>query len=205
MPLRLANCHAKSAKPASHDQHLRSWRQCMEERQVLLDTFVAKIKLSAALCRGDRIQAWNYAQTLYRYTAGEYGYFTAAATGETLAMTVLTQVVDYSTGQLAVNALMMDRRFPGYSVKRLEVFLGEVLSSQLPPTLGNIPESNTQMICAEVWVIAMDASRGKNSEAVMLSKSLQREDRSSRLQRALEEHAPWIGRLVTEILKSAGP
>ena len=34
----------------------------MDERQVLLDSFVAKVKQSAALCRGDRIQKENSAR-----------------------------------------------------------------------------------------------------------------------------------------------
>ena len=38
----------------------------MEEQRVLLDTFVANMKQSAARCREDRIQAENYAETLYR-------------------------------------------------------------------------------------------------------------------------------------------
>ena len=53
----------------------------MDERQVLSDTFVPKVKQPAALCRGDRIQVENYAEPLFRLTAEESGHFSAAATG----------------------------------------------------------------------------------------------------------------------------
>ena len=175
----------------------------IKKHQVLLDTFVAKVKLSAALCRGDRFQVENYAGTLYRYTAGEYGHFTAAAAGESLAIKVLTQVVDYSTNELVVNALLVDRLFPGYSMKRLQVFLGDVLNRELPPILGDVSAATSEMICHEIWAIAMDANRRDNSQAVMLWKSLERENSSSALRRVVEEHASWIVRLVAEVLKSA--
>ena len=174
----------------------------MEEQQVLLDTFVAKMKQSAALCRGDRIQVENYAVTLYRFTAGEYGHFTAAAAGESLAIKVLTQVVDYCTSEFVVNGLLGDALVPGYADKRLRAFLSEVLDRELPLTLGDIPDATKQMICDEIWVIALDVCRGKNSKAVMLWESAARESRSSRIQQVLDTHAPWVGKLLTELVKS---
>ncbi len=174
----------------------------MGERQVLLDTFVAKIKQSAALCRGDRIQVENYAETLYRLTAGESGHFSAAAAGESLAIKVLTRVVDYCTGGAMVGFVMASFGFPGNPAGALTKFLGQLLEEELPPTLGDVPEATRRMICDEILVIALDTLRGERSNAAALYESLYKEQRSEKFKRFLDMHIPLIGKLMAEIVKS---
>ena len=174
----------------------------MDEHQVLLDTFVAKVKQSAALCRGDRIQVENYAVTLYRLTAGECGHFSAAAAGESLAIKVLTRVVDYCTGEARVGFVMASLGMPGNPGRALTNFLGQLLDEELPPTLGDVPEATRRMICDEILVIAFDILRGEKSNAARLYESIHKEQRSEKFERFLDTHVPWLGKLMTEIVKS---
>ena len=174
----------------------------MDEHQVLLDTFVAKVKQSAALCRGDRIQVENYAETLYRLTSGESGHFSAAAAGESLAIKVLTRVVDYCTGGARVGFVMASFGFPGNPGRALTKFLGQLLDEELPPTLGHVPEATLRMIYDEFLVIALDTLRGEKSNAAALYESLRREQRSEKFARFLDMHVPWLGKLMGEIVKS---
>ena len=174
----------------------------MDERQVLLDTFVAKVKQSAALCRGDRIQVENYAETLYRLTAGESGHFTAAAAGESLAIKALTRVVDYCIGDARVGLLMASFGIPGNPGRDLINFLGQLLDEELPPTLGDVPEATRRMICDEILAIALDILRGEKSNAAMLYESIEKEQRSAKFERLFDTHAPWLGKLMAEIVKS---
>ena len=174
----------------------------MEEQRVLLDTFVAKLKLSAALCRGDRNQAEIYAVRLYTLTSGADGHFTAAATGEGLATRIIEQIVYQGAVEYPINYLMMESISAGYAAKRLESVLAEVLDNELIQTLGHLPIEVKRMIAFEVCTIAMDASRREDSNAVRVMKSLNAEKRATALQRAVKEHAPWIGKLITGLLKS---
>ena len=174
----------------------------MDERQVLLDTFVAKVKQSAALCRGDRIQVENYAETLYRLTAGESGHFSADAAGESLAIKVLTRVVDYCTGEGRLGLVMASFGMMGNPGRDLTIFLGQLLDEELPPTLGDVPEATRRMICDEIVVIALDILRSDKSNAAKLYDSMEKEQRSAKLGRLLDTHAPWLGKLMTEIVKS---
>ena len=174
----------------------------MDERQVLLDTFVAKIKQSAALCRCDRIQVENYAETLYRLTAGKSGHFSAAVVGESLAIKVLTRVVDYCTGEGRVGLVMASFGIPGNPGRDLTNFLGQLLDEELPPALGEVPETTRRMICDEIVVIALDILRGEKSNAAKLYESIEKEQRSAKFERFLDTHAPWLGKLMTEIVKS---
>ena len=176
----------------------------MGPQEVLLDTFVARLKEAAALSRGDRVQVENYAEKVHALTSGEYGHFTAAATGESLALTVIAQVVDYSTGELVVDVLVGEPLTPGYAGKRLLEYVGAVLDRELTPTLGAIPNATKKMICDEVLVIAMDACRGRNSKAAMLWEAAEREAKSSMLRQVLDTHASWVGKLLAEIVKSVG-
>ena len=174
----------------------------MDERQVLLDTFVAKVKQSAALCRGDRIQVENYAATLYGLTAGESGHFSAAAAGESLAIKVLTRVVDYCTGDARVGFVMASFGMPGNPGRELTNFLGQLLDEELPLALGDVPEATRRMICDEILVIALDMLRGKESNAAKLYESIHKEQRSEKFERFLDTHVPWLGKLMAEIVKS---
>ena len=99
----------------------------MDEQQVLLDTFVSKIKSVAALCRGDRVQLENYEDTVFRLTAGEKGHFTAAAAGESLEIRVLTQVSDYCEGEGRVGLIMSSLVMLGNPTRDLTSSLGQIL------------------------------------------------------------------------------
>ena len=176
----------------------------MDERQVLLDTFVAKVKQSAALCRGDRIQMDNYGKTLYRLTSGESGHFSAAASGESLAIGVLTQVVDYCTGDGRVGLVMASFGITGNPWRELSNFLGRLLDEELYSTLGDVPKAVRRMISDEIVAIALDILRGKNSNAIKLYQTIEREQRPAKFEGFLDMHAPWLGKLMTEIVKSVG-
>ena len=171
----------------------------MDEQQVLLDTFVARIRHSAALCRGDKVQMENYADTVVRLPAGESGHLTAAATGESLAISVLTQVADYCEGAVPVVASF---GILGNPTRDLTSSIGQILERELPPTLGDVPLPIVKMICDEILVIALDVLRGKESEADKLYESIQKEQRASRIHRTLDRNAPWIGNLLGSIMKS---
>ena len=174
----------------------------LKDQEVLLSTFVARIKDSAARSRGDRLQVENYARTVYELTSGEHGHLVAAATGESLALKVITQVVDYSTREFVGDVQVNNRLFPGYAEKRLLTHVGEVLDRELLPTLRDVPDATKKMIVDEILVIATDACRGKNSNAAKLWESAAREQATSNIQRTLDSHAPWFGKLVVEIVKS---
>ena len=176
----------------------------MDEQKVLLDTFVAKVKATAALCRGDLVQYDNYGETVYLLTAGEHGHLTAAATGESLAMKVITQVAHYCMNDHVTNVLIGSAIVPGYAETQLRAYLGEVLDRALPPTLGEVPYATKQMICTEIETIAKDTCLGKNSNVARILEREKRASKFSGIPRALDSHAPWLGKLLVELLKSKG-
>ena len=136
----------------------------MDERKVLLDTFVANVKATAALCRGDLVQCQNYRETVYLLTSGEHGHLTSAATGESLAVTVITQVANYCMNDHIANVLIGSAIVPGYADTQLRAYLGEVLYRELPPALGEVPYATKQMICTEIVTIAKDTCLGKKQQ-----------------------------------------
>ena len=91
---------------------------------------------------------------------------------------------------------------PGNPGTTLTNFLGQLLDEELPPTLGDVPEATRRMICDEILVIAFDILRGEKSNAARLYESIRKEQRSEKFERFLDAHVPWLGKLMTEILKS---
>ena len=176
----------------------------MDEHQVLLNTFVARIKEASALSRGDRVQVENYGSTVFDLTSGCHGHFAAAAAGESLALKVIEQVVQFATQDLVIDVLLGERIVPGYAEKRFRSRLGEILDRELVPVLADVPDEIKQMICDEIVVIALDCCRGKESNTALLWEIAQKEQRTSRIHDILATHASWVGRLLTEIVKSVG-
>ena len=174
----------------------------MDSRQVMVDSFVATIKQAAALCRGDLTQVDNYGNTRYRLTAGEFGHFTAAATGEGLAVKIIEYLVDYCNGEIVVGLLLIEDQFPGHTVKKLERLSVRIIDHELPSTLGELPDATKMMLWGEMTSIIEDIARGREGNAIAQWEAAKREGRSG--WRKLEAHAPWIGRLLTEILKAMG-
>jgi hypothetical protein len=57
----------------------------MDDQQVLMDTFISRLRLAAAMARGDRTQVERYEEVVSDLIAGGSGHLTAAATGDNLA------------------------------------------------------------------------------------------------------------------------
>ena len=174
----------------------------MDSRQVMVDSFVATIKQAAALCRGDLAQFANYGNTRYRLTAGEVGHFTAAATGEGLAVKIIEDLVDYCRKEIVVGLLLVECQFPGHTAKKLERLSARVIDDELTSTLGELPYATKRMLWDEMTSIIWDIARGREGNAVAQWKSAKEEESS--VWGTLEAHAPWVGRLLTEILKAMG-
>ena len=174
----------------------------MTEQQVMLDTFVAKVKAVGAFSRGDLVQVENYLNVGRRLTAGESGHFAAAATGESLATKVIREMVDLSMEQLRESLVAEKVGLPTYPEQDLTGFLDQLLERELPPTLGDIPPATRGMIHHEILSFAKDISLGKNSKTFEVYESLAREGKLFKIQQLLDRHGPWVGKLVSEIVKS---
>ena len=171
------------------------------ERQILLDTFLAKIKYSAAFSRGDRVQMENYNRAVLRLTSGEDGYLSAAVAGETLAIRVLEQVADYCIDKGRINFAMASLEGPGNPGRALANNLGEILDRELSPTLGQVSEPVRVTIQNEIWEIATDILRGKQGNAAKLWESVAQEQRRARPSRFITKYAASLGEFIGALLK----
>ena len=174
----------------------------MDDQQVLTDTFVSKLRLAAAMARGDRAQVERYEEVVSDLIAGESGHLTAAATGDNLAHRIIENVVAHCVGKFLINGHQpVYLSLPHNAEIGLRSYIGELLDQELLSTMDNMTNPTRQMVCDATLAIAMDVCRRADSNAIRLWRTMDKERTPSRLAEILDTHAPWIGDILAAIIR----
>ena len=179
----------------------------MDDQQVLMDTFISRLRLAAAMARGDRTQVERYEEVMSDLIAGGSGHLTAAATGDNLAHRIIENVVTHCVGKFLINGHHpVYLSLPHKAEVELRSYIGELLDQELLPTMKNMTNPTRQMVCDATLAIAMDVCRGANGNAVRLRRTADRERTPSRLRQILEvwpeSHWPGFALRQADVLQS---